>query len=224
MTKPASLTIRELYERLLEMYGPQKWWPAETPFEVIMGAILVQNTNWRNAAHAILNLKARYLVTPGAIESTSEEALADIIHPAGFYRVKAKRIQNVCAWIHENGELDDLNAWDTDSLRDSLLAVKGIGPETADSILCYAFGRPVFVADSYARRLFGRVGSYHEKEQGRGYEDLRAFVEAVMGKETQWLNELHALVVRHSKDICRSEPQCGRCQLESECKWAQSLQ
>ena len=216
------LSVRELYDRLFVLYGPQNWWPAESPFEVIVGAVLVQNTNWGNVEKAIENLKSRYLLSPEAIDNLSEEDLAEVIRPAGAYRVKASRVRNVCAWLHEHGGLEVLERWATEDLRDSLLKVRGIGRETADAILCYAFRRPVFVVDAYALRLFDRLGLYSATASGSDFQDLQEFVHAKIGQEAPTLNELHALVVRHSKEICKKLPQCDACGLVSVCEWGQS--
>lgn len=218
----SQLSARELYDRLFVMYGPQGWWPAESAFEVIVGAVLVQNTNWGNVEKAIENLKSEYFLSPEAIENVSEEELAEVIRPAGTYRVKASRLRHVCAWLHEHGGLEALEHWATEDLRDSLLKIRGIGRETANAILCYAFHRPVFVVDAYAFRLFERLGLYPAKDFGSDYASLQAFVQSKIGQDTPTLNELHALVVRHSKDVCKRNPQCQSCGLASDCRWAQN--
>ena len=215
------LSVREVYDRLFVMYGPQNWWPAESSFEVIVGAVLVQNTNWGNVEKAIENLKSQYLLSPEAIENLSEEELAEVIRPAGAYRIKAGRLRQICAWLHEHAGLEALERWATEDLRDSLLRVRGIGRETADAILCYAFDRPVFVVDAYALRLFDRLGLYSATESGSDYEGLHKFVQAKIGEDAPTLNEFHALIVKHSKEICKREPQCNSCGFASVCEWAQ---
>ena len=217
---PVTLSVREVYDRLFVTYGPQNWWPAKSPFEIIVGAVLVQNTNWGNVEKAIENLESRYLLSPEAIENLSEEELAEVIRPAGTYRVKASRLRHACAWLHEHGGLEALERWATEDLRESLLKVHGIGRETADAILCYAFHRPVFVVDAYALRLFERLGLYTATESG-DYEGLQKFVQAKIGHDAPTLNEFHALVVRHSKEICKREPQCDSCGFAAVCEWAQ---
>ncbi|MDH3317870.1 MAG: endonuclease [Gammaproteobacteria bacterium] len=206
--------FRSLYRRLLEAYGPQHWWPADDPFEMMLGAILIQHTAWANASRAIENLRSVGLLAPGPVDGTGLGRLAALIRPAGVYRVKARRIRAFARWYRSSGEYAALRALPTPALRRSLLSVHGIGPETADDILVYAFDRPVFVVDAYARRLFARYGLARGDEK---YPDLKARVEAGFHRDAAALGELHALIVEHGKRKCRPKPLCGACCLRSSC-------
>ena len=167
--RPA-LDLRSVYDRLHRHHGGQAWWPAETAFEVLVGAVLTQNTAWTNVERAIANLRTQGVLDAEAIVAAPHEALAGWIRPSGYFNVKAGRLKALCGWYLEHGGFERLNAWETAALRESLLAVKGIGPETADDIVLYAFHRPVFVIDAYTRRIFGRLGLNHP---AGGYEALR---------------------------------------------------
>lgn len=201
-----------IYGRLLERYGTQHWWPAETPFEVMVGAVLTQNTAWSNVEKAIANLKA---MDGGlALESLLAmpvERLAPALRPAGYFNIKAKRLLNLCRFLQQHQGLERL---ETEQLRASLLTVHGIGPETADDILLYAFDRPVFVIDAYTRRLFSRLGLVDGKH---GYDALREGFEAALDSESELFNEYHALIVVHAKAYCRTRPVCGDCPLFDLC-------
>ena len=151
-------SITEIYQTILKTYGKQNWWPAETPFEVYVGAVLTQNTNWKNVEKAIENLKRENLITPEAILSCPEEKLQELIKPAGFFRQKARYLKNLCHFVEKNGGIENLKRIEMESLRKELLKVKGIGKETADSILLYGLNKPSFVVDAYTKRLFSRLG------------------------------------------------------------------
>src|SRR5512136_2402993 len=152
--------LLEIYHRLLDFFGPQHWWPGETPFEVAVGAILTQNTSWTNVAKAIANLKAAGYLDPIKLHEMDTEALETLIRPAGYFRVKAKRLKSFLRWLCDRygGDLKNLESIDTAHLREELLSISGIGPETADSILLYALNRPVFVVDTYTARVMVRHG------------------------------------------------------------------
>lgn len=210
---PGPAELRALQSRLLAAHGPQRWWPAETRFEVLVGAVLTQNTAWTNVEKAIANLRAAGLLEAGAILAAGER-LPEAIRPSGTFNVKAERLRALCRWFVAGGGFAGLDARPTAELRHELLAVRGIGRETADAILLYAFERPVFVVDAYARRILGRLGLLAGEP---GYEALRAAVEAAAPGETGWFNELHALLVAHAKAHCRSRPLCGGCALQPEC-------
>lgn len=213
--------IRGLYQQLLASHGPQDWWPAETAFEVMLGAILTQNTGWTNVERALERLKARCALTPEAVFALDEPALADAIRPSGYYNVKARRLGAFCKALVEAGGEAELSRWPTERLREWLLAINGVGPETADDILLYAFDRPVFVVDAYTRRLFRRLGLLDGDE---GYEVIRRRVEVAIGPDSQCLNDYHALVVRHAKDLCRArKPRCGQCALNTGCGSRETL-
>ncbi|MCJ7605503.1 MAG: endonuclease III domain-containing protein [Dehalococcoidales bacterium] len=206
------IILRDIYERLLERYGPQHWWPADEPFEVIVGAILTQNTAWTNADKAIRALKNAGVLSAPALHRIPEEKLAELIRPSGYFNVKARRLKAFVTWLAERcgGDLGKLFSTGTGSLREELLGVYGIGEETADSILLYAGGQPVFVIDAYTRRIFDRIGL---QPDGRRYADYRAMFMNHLPPEPALYNEYHALIVRLGKEICRPRPLCRDCVL-----------
>ena len=206
-------TLTEIYQLLFDHFGAQHWWPGETPFEIITGAILTQNTNWANVEKAITNLKSAGHLSPKQLYHLDLSQLAELIRPAGYYNIKAKRLKNFINWLFENhdGELKNLYCIDTDQLRAELLAVKGIGRETADSILLYALGRPVFVVDAYTARITLRHSLI---EPDAHYEQLRELFESNLPQDTQLFNEYHALLVRLGKEFCRPKAKCACCPLE----------
>lgn len=204
--------LTELYDRLLDAYGPQHWWPAESAFEVIVGAVLTQNTSWKNVEKAIARLKATGNLDLDHIVASSQDDLAGLIRSSGFFNVKAKRLKNLCGWLQSQGGLDELAGWRTGKLRQSLLEISGIGPETADDILLYAFQRPVFVIDSYTRRLSGKLGLIQGAED---YETLRQMFESCLPPDHRLYNEYHALIVRHAKEKCTHDNQCRHCAVEA---------
>jgi endonuclease-3 related protein len=211
---PDARSLRLLLDHLLDAYGPQHWWPGDSAFEVMVGAVLTQNTAWSNVERAIDSLKAAGALSPKVIAALTPERLAALIRPAGYFNVKAKRLQSFCLFLVEAGGEPALGTLPTAALRARLLAVHGIGPETADDILLYAFGRPVFVIDAYTRRLFGRLGLATGDE---GYEELRIGVERAIGADAAALNELHALIVHHAKVACAKTPRCAGCCLRTTC-------
>lgn len=180
----------------------------------MVGAVLTQNTAWSNVEKAIANLVARGWLDAGRIAGLRRRDLARSLQPAGYFNVKAQRLQEFCHWYLQAGGYPALAALPTERLRAALLAVKGVGPETADDMLLYAFNRPVFVVDAYTRRLFSRLGLCGGDEP---YEQLRAAVEAALGADAAAFNELHALIVRHAKEVCRVRPRCGACVLAARC-------
>jgi len=206
-----------LYHRLFDHFGPQYWWPAETPFEVMVGAILTQNTAWTNVEKAIANLRESDALSVDAIVAAEPAQLAEWLRPSGYFNIKAKRLQSFCHWYVEQGGYETLQKLDTKALRHALLAVHGVGAETADDMLLYAFERPLFVVDAYTRRLFTRLGLI---EGGEGYEHLRQLVEDHFGRgmrQTKLFNELHALIVAHAKVFCLKRPKCKGCPLGRRC-------
>lgn len=215
MTRSRVEPFREIYQRLDEAYGPQHWWPGESSFEIQVGAILTQNTAWTNVERAIDNLKARALLSPQAILDANPTELATQLRPSGCFNVKSERLRAYCAWWIEQGGDAVLGRWPTEKLRRGLLSVKGIGPETADDILLYAFERPVFVIDAYTRRLFSRLGRIEAKA---GYEILRQQLETALGADVPLFNQYHALIVAHGKNVCRSKPRCATCVLADRCE------
>lgn len=182
-------------------YGPQYWWPADTPFEVMAGAVLTQNTAWTNVEKAIKNLKQVNCLAPERILTLDDKQLARLIRPSGYFNIKAKRLKNLCAWLPDKQGYQIKRHWQTNKLRESILSVNGIGPETADDILLYAFERPVFVIDVYSRRLLARLGLINGNEK---YETLRAFFEKALPADVPLYNEFHALIVRHAKEKCNN--------------------
>lgn len=205
--------LLSIYETLLESLGPSRWWPAQTPFEVCIGAILTQNTNWSNVEKALNRLKARHLLEPRQIAGLSVDELGDIIRPAGYFRVKARRILNFLDYLGQKAgwDLEVLKNEALDKLRAELVTVKGIGPETADSMLLYAFEKPSFVVDAYTERICNRHGLTPE---GIAYEELRSFFMDVLPLDIQLLNEYHALLVRVGKNWClKKEGRCAACPL-----------
>lgn len=205
--------LLDIYRILFDHYGPREWWPAETPFEVVVGAILTQNTAWRNVEKAIANLKRFGPMTPEALFRLPEEALAEAIRPSGYYRRKGKRLRNFLAMLSDRFEcrLDALFDLPTETLREELLAVSGIGPETADSILLYAAGRPVFVIDTYTIRILSRHELLPEETS---YAEAQQWVTDHLPEDVQLFNEFHALLVNVGKDFCRPRPKCSGCPLE----------
>ncbi|MGA2916066.1 MAG: endonuclease III domain-containing protein [Sedimentisphaerales bacterium] len=207
-------TLQQIYELLFERFGPQRWWPGETKDEIITGAILTQNTNWQNVEKAILNLKKASVMSLDKLYSLPQEQLAELIRPAGYYNIKAKRLKAFLKWLFEehNGLLSEIESIHTENLRQELLQINGIGPETADSILLYAFDRPVFVVDAYAYRIATR---HLLIEPQCGYEELRSLFEDNLDNNVQVFNEYHALLVRTGKEFCRPKARCEGCPLEN---------
>jgi endonuclease-3 related protein len=212
--EPGEAPLRAAFDLMLYAYGPQHWWPGDGAFEISVGAVLTQNTAWSNVERAIARLKEARLLDARAIARADPVRLAECIRSAGYFNVKARRLQAFCRfWLEAGGERG-LAARDTAGLRQALLGVHGIGPETADDILLYAFDRPVFVIDAYTRRLFERLGL---SRNGEAYEALRHGVERALGPDAQGFNELHALIVRHAKQACRKRPLCEACCLGTIC-------
>jgi endonuclease III related protein len=205
--------LDEYYNSLFTAFGPQHWWPGKTQFEVIVGAILTQNTSWTNVERAIGNLRAEGLLSATAIERAPAERIEAAIRPSGYFRQKARKLKAFCAFLRAEfrGSLKRMFATPTILLREKLLAVFGIGPETADSILLYAGAHPVFVVDAYAKRMLARHGWVHEEVK---YEDVRWMVERQFPGDTRRFNEFHALIVNTGKNFCRPQkPLCGECPL-----------
>lgn len=206
--------MHRLWSTLRDAHGAQNWWPADSRFEVLTGAVLIQNTAWTNVEKAIANLRSAGLLDAGAVLALPQSDLGQIIRPAGTFNVKAKRLQALCGWFHAEGGFEVLDTWSTAHLRTALLDVHGVGRETADAILVYAFQRPVFVVDAYARRIFGRFGLL---PADLDYETLRASVENAVSVDADWFNEFHALLVAHAKVYCRARPRCMQCPLSRTC-------
>lgn len=180
----------------------------------MVGAILTQNTTWTNVEKAIAALRLAGLLEADALLRCDHDVLAALLRPVGYFNVKARRLQNFCVWYLRQGGEQGLSAWSTEALRKGLLSVNGVGPETADDILLYAFGRAVFVIDAYTRRLFGRLGLL---DAAPNYETLRAVFERDLPADADLFNEYHALIVHHAKYVCRSKPRCTECVLAGDC-------
>jgi len=205
--------LQEYFDALFAARGPQNWWPGRTAFEIIVGAILVQNTAWTNAARAIGNLREAGLLSPTAIEKVPLGKLKRLVRPSGYYRQKALKLKAFVRFVRQNygGSLKAMFRTSTTQLREELLEVHGIGPETADSILLYAGSHPVFVVDAYTRRILERHGLAHGKES---YEGVRGLFEQSLPKDAQLYNEFHALIVYTGKHHCTNRaPVCSTCAL-----------
>lgn len=214
--------LMNMYRDMLKALEPEDWWPASTPFEVTVGAILTQNTNWGNVEKAIRNLKQADVLNPRAMAALSEEELAQLIRPSGYFRIKAKRLQALLEFIfsfagdspadHALCQLHFLAAKEPEELRPALLAVKGIGPETADAILLYALHKPGFVVDTYTHRILTRHGLIPEEAQ---YGEIQDFFMDVLCPDVALFSEYHALLVRVAKNWCRKrKPHCASCPLK----------
>lgn len=206
-------TLHEVYQTLLDAYGPQHWWPGESRFEIIVGAILTQNTSWKNVEKAIANLRDAELLSPEKLFALQHEELAELIRPAGYFRLKAGRLRNFLAYLMKvhAGSLEAMFARGCSALREELLAINGIGPETADSILLYAGEFPTFVIDTYTARVLKRHGWI---EPEADYHTLQEHCESELELNTELFNEFHALIVRVGKQHCGPQAKCGGCPLE----------
>ncbi len=209
MTAP----VQDAFNRLLERYGPQHWWPGEGPLEILVGTVLVQNTNWRNVEKAIDNLREAGVMTPEKLFALDPEELSELIRPAGYYQVKTKRLRNLLRLVVEqyDGALEAMFAGDMHALREELLGVNGVGPETADCILLYVGNFPKFIADGYAMRVAARHGWI---EFEADYHALQDFFESRLPAEAPLFNEYHALLVKVGKEHCKTKPICTDCPLE----------
>ncbi len=214
--RPSELLVH-IYVRLFAAYGPQHWWPADEPFEVMVGAVLTQSTAWANVAKAIRNLKEANAMSPEAIRRLGPDRLAALVRPSGYYNVKSHKLMALVSWLGgHNDDLGELFEENVARLRTELLGVYGIGEETADSILLYAGGKPVFVIDAYTRRIIGRVGV---KPPDDSYSAFQALFQSALSADARVFNEYHALLVEHGKRSCRKVPQCPGCPLIELCKY-----
>ena len=214
--------LQEIFNRLLSRYGSQHWWPADTPFEVMVGAVLTQATAWTNVERAIGRLKEADALSPAAMRALDAETLAGLIYSSGFYNVKAVRLKALAHYLGDayDDDIEAMRGEDGVKLRRELLAVKGIGEETADAILLYALGKPSFVIDSYTRRLFNRLGITPESESYSAYQ--RMFSDN-LPPDTALFAEYHALIVQHCKEACRKTPICEGCCLREICPTGQGM-
>ncbi len=214
-----TVTVGDLYTRLFAAYGEQHWWPGETPFEVMVGAILTQNTAWANVERAITALRQADALSPRALRALPLERLAALIRPSGYFNAKARKLRALGEYLGAHG--DDIEALfrsrPLDELRDELLMLHGVGPETADSMLLYAGNLPSFVVDAYTIRILRRLGVIQPDERAT-YDAVQALFHAALPRDARLYNEYHALFVAHGKDICRAQrPRCESCSLLPDC-------
>lgn len=204
--------LQRIYKRLYKNFGPQHWWPGDTPLEIIVGAILTQNTNWGNVEKAIANLKRAGVLSLHALRSIPAARLARLIRPSGYFNVKTKRLKNFIQFVFTEygGSLQRMAERPLPDLRRHILSVNGIGPETADSILLYAFDKTVFVVDAYTKRFLYRHNLIKGEED---YHDIQNLFARHLPRRRQFFNEYHALIVRLGKEFCRPTPRCVQCPL-----------
>lgn len=216
--KDTAAALIDIYNTLFATYGPQHWWPADSPFEVIVGAILTQSAAWTNVERAISNLQAAQALTSEALHDLPLDRLALLIHPSGYYNAKALKLKAFADRLHSryNNDLKRLFALDTATLRQELLSIHGVGEETADSILLYAARRPSFVIDAYTRRIMSRLELAPAKDS---YGAFQALFSHNLPQDEVLFNEYHALLVCHGKEVCRKIPRCTRCCLRPTCPY-----
>ena len=209
--------LKQVYDLLYERYGPQHWWPADSPFEMVLGSILVQSTAWANAAKALVALRKANALHPTTLAPLSEAEIGELVRSSGFYTIKARRVRAFLDHLMERhgGDLDTMLSQDPATLRSELLTIHGIGEETADCILLYAAGKPRFVIDEYTRRIVGRLGIGPDPRAP--YPHLQRFFEESLPADTQMFGEYHALLIALAKDVCRKHPDCVRCALNQLC-------
>ena len=211
-----SALIPRIYERLLGVHGPQGWWPADSPFEMMVGAVLTQACTWVNAERAIAALRSANALSAESIIALPEQELAGLVRPAGYFNAKARKLKALARFLMDRfgGDPEGMSQVPTERLRQMLLSVHGVGEETADDILVYAANRPVFVVDAYTRRIAARLGLAREDAS---YSELSALFAGAMPEDVPALGEFHALLVRHAKQTCRKSPRCGECSLVDLC-------
>ena len=207
-----------VYSGLKKHYGWQQWWPAETDFEIMVGAILTQSTSWSNVEKAIDSLKSAHALDLEIINEMPRDHLSQLIYSAGFHNVKPDRLKSLSSYLLANfdGKIEALKRLPTGRARSQLLALDGIGPETADAILLYALGKSVFIVDTYTKRLFTRLGYSVEQDS---YDSWQTFFASQIHKSTYTFQQYHALIVEHSKARCKSKPICNSCPLASYCTY-----
>lgn len=223
LKKKTTALLMQIYQAMFDKLGPRNWWPAETPFEVIIGAILTQSVSWGNVEKAIENLKKQGLLNPHQLVLADDEVLEEAVRPTRYYKQKALRLKAFCTMLVEEygGDLDLLFALDLPVLRRRLLQIKGIGPETADSIILYAAEKPIFVVDAYTRRIFSRLGIFPEDID---YQSMQDFFMKHLPPDVELYNEYHALIDGVGNRYCAAQkPKCGECPLHELCKSAFKL-
>ena len=207
--------MHKIFKTLYKTYGAQNWWPITSKnkqFEVIIGTILTQNTAWKNVEKAIVNLKKKDLIYPAKIIKTNKNTLARLIRPSGYFNQKAERLKIISEFLLKN---KDLSRLPVKKLRETLLEIKGVGPETADSIILYAFNKASFVVDLYTKRIFSRLGFCRPDCK---YDELQDLFHKSLARDAKLFNEYHALIVEHAKQFCRKTPECKGCPLSNTCK------
>jgi endonuclease-3 related protein len=211
---PTGEILMEIYNLLFTAFGPQNWWPADTDLEMMIGAILTQNTSWSNVEKAIQNLKGKDLISIKGLSDLPTPMLAEYIRPAGYYNLKARRLKNLISLIENkhDGDLKGLFSLHTERIRKELLSVKGIGLETADSMILYGARRALFVVDTYSHRILSRHGLI---EEGAGYFEVQTLFMDTLPHDVELFKEFHALLVKTGKGFCRRKPLCPSCPLES---------
>ena len=219
MDKVISEILRTIYHRLIDCYGHQHWWPAQEQFEVMVGAILTQSAAWQNVEKAITRLKKAGAMSPEALRRLDLSEIGKLIHSCGYYNAKALKLKSLACWLGENysDSLDELFNKDIGLLRQQLLSVHGVGPETADSIILYAAEKPIFVIDAYTRRIISRIGLEPEGNSYAAYQSL--FMDS-LSPDVGLYNEYHALLVRLGKTLCRTSPLCRQCCLTNICQFS----
>ncbi len=210
----------EVYKRLHAHHGDQNWWPADSSFEMMVGAILTQNTRWENVKAAIHNLKQANMLSPESILTCKPEKLEELIRPSGFFRQKSKRLIEFSRFFASHGGTKGLRLWPTKALRARLLELHGIGPETADAMLLYALDKPQFVIDAYTRRIFGRLGMIAAEMP---YDDIQNYFVQRLPGLLQLFQEYHALIVQQAKLYCCTKPLCDNCPLFELCASAAEI-
>ena len=217
--------LSDLYHRLFAAYGEQHWWPGETPFEVMVGSILTQNTAWTNVEMAITALKDAGAMNPGALRERPLDELAALIRPSGYFNAKARKLRALGEYLASYGDVVDLVfiSKPLAELREELLSIHGVGPETADSMLLYAGNLPSFVIDAYTVRVLTRLGILGA-ESKNSYDDVRGLFHEALPEDVGLFNEYHALFVAHGKDVCTArKPKCGECVLRNDCPAAEAF-
>lgn len=210
--------LQKIYNKLLKHFGEQNWWPTisdNKEFEVCIGAILTQNTAWKNVEKAVASLNERNLISINSINNSSEKELAQLIRPSGYYNQKARKLKNFCKYVIDNYDGDLKKFFSSGSLREELLSINGVGNETADSIILYSAKKPVFVIDAYTKRIVARMGIINSNSS---YGEVQQLFMKNLKKEETLYNEYHALLVMLGKNYCRKKPECQKCPVRGDCK------
>jgi endonuclease-3 related protein len=209
--------LLKIFDKMYDHFGPLHWWPADTPFEVVIGAILTQSANWKNVEKAIVNLKKSKALSPKSLSKISNARLQKLIRPSGYFRAKGKKVKAFVKFFLKEygGSMGKMREEDAKELREELLEVHGIGPETADSILLYALGKPTFVVDAYTKRIGKRVGLFNFDN----YHAIKDYFEGNLPRRTKLYNEYHAQLVELGKNFCKTRPICPECPIGKLCAY-----